>query len=430
MDGASPSAKGGSDDRTDEAHRAAVIALEGGSLAVGGGLLALLRPAIRRLGPGGMVALLSDARTVAEDLPSWCRIEGHEYLGATPVAGGRWRHLIARRTGGPELNAAGSSGFDRAAPPRTADLITRHPLPERADPHTGFAPRGARVEPGGPGYPFTLVERDRVAPPEVAELYERAVASQWDAVRDIPWAKVRPLPSALEEALAQTMTFLAENELSALYVPSRFLGRIHPAYAEVAMLLASQMADEARHIDVFLKRALATGHGMGVSAATTAISLRTLLAIEDFTEVSFVLAVLGEGTFLDLLRFIEEHAPDEATLEIARRARSDEARHVHFGLGHVRHAIEHDPPLADRLEQAVRRRAAVMREQGIPSAVQDALTILAARGTDPASLQRGHESFRELLEIMSANRLRRLLSVGFSPERAATLAALHTPNFM
>jgi hypothetical protein len=82
----------------------------------------------------------------------------------------------------------------------------------------------------------------------VAKLYDQAVSAQWDATTDIPWSKVTPLPEALEIALVQIMTFLAENELSALYVPSRFMARIHPAFVEVTMFLASQLADEARHI--------------------------------------------------------------------------------------------------------------------------------------------------------------------------------------
>lgn len=40
----------------------------------------------------------------------------------------------------------------------------------------------------------------------------------------------------------------------------------------------------------------------------------------------------GRRTFLDLLRYIERYAPDEPTAELSRRARLDEARHVHFGL--------------------------------------------------------------------------------------------------
>ncbi|MFI5288411.1 MAG: ferritin-like domain-containing protein [Polyangia bacterium] len=305
------------------------------------------------------------------------------------------------------------------------------PMPERADPASGFAPRGAAVEPGGPSYPFSLVERDRVAPPEVAQLYDQAVAAQWDGGRDIPWEKVRPLSPPLERALGQVFTFLAENELSALYVPSRFVARIHPAFVETALFLATQLADEARHIDVFLKRARAGGGGLGVSSVTTSRSLHSLLVLEDFTEAAFLLSVLGEGTFLDLLRFIEKHAPDEPTAEIARRARSDEARHVHFGVAHVRHALGLDPGLYGRLETAVRRRAATLHGVGgVPAPIQDALTILAARGIDPPSVARGHEAFRELLHDMHQGRMKRLQTAGFTAAQAQALSDLHTPNFM
>jgi hypothetical protein len=62
-------------------------------------------------------------------------------------------------------------------------------------------------------FPFTLNRRAHVAPPEIAALYEQAVASQWHAARDIPWDKVRRHPPALERAVVQVFTFLAENEL-------------------------------------------------------------------------------------------------------------------------------------------------------------------------------------------------------------------------
>jgi TusA-related sulfurtransferase len=413
--------------------RAAAIAIDGGDLPLGGGLLALVRPALDLLEPGGVLAVASSSRTVREDLPSWCRLERHQYVGREVLADGRDRHLIAR---GPFSVPRGAREQGIELPVRggrvsTADMLDAVPMPDRADPASGFAPRGARVEPGGPRYPFTLLERDRVAPPEVASLYDQAVAAQWDASRDIPWEKIPALPPALEAAVGQVMTFLAENELSALYVPARFLPRIHPAYVEVAMFLATQLSDEARHIDVFLKRARAAGGGAGISAATTAYSLHSLLQPEDFTEATFLLSVLGEGTFLDLLRFVEVHAPDEATAEIARRTRQDESRHVHFGLAHVRHALSHDPTLFARLEAATHRRAATLHGTGgVPAPLQDALTILAARGTDPPSVARGHEAFRELLHTMHQARIKRLVHAGFTPAQSAALSAVHTGNFM
>jgi hypothetical protein len=64
------------------------------------------------------------------------------------------------------------------------------------------------------------------------------------------------------------------------------------------------MADEARHIEAFTKRALANGGGLQYAAAPTRLSLKTLFDQHDFTVASFLLSVLGEGTFLDLLRFL------------------------------------------------------------------------------------------------------------------------------
>jgi TusA-related sulfurtransferase len=390
----------------------AVIAIDGGDLPLGGGLLALVRPALSMLDEGGVLALLSGNDGLDQDLPSWCRAERHEYLGVE-TADGKRRHLIGRGDPRPRVEAGAEDQ-----------------MPERADPSSGFAPRGVEVEAGGPAYPFDLLERDHVAPPEVAVLYEQAVSAQWNASRDIPWRKIGSHPPEIDAAIRQIMSFLAENELSALYLPSKFISRIHPAYVEVAMFLATQLQDEARHIDVFLKRARLAG-GLAISSVATSRSLLSLLQLQDFSEAAFLLSVLGEGTFLDLLAFIERYAPDEATAELVRRARNDESRHVHFGLAHVRHALAHDKSLYRRLEQAVRTRAATLTGVGsVPAPVQDALTILAAGGTAPEKVARGHEAFRELLETMHVSRIKRLLHAGFTPEQAETISTLHTANFM
>ena len=411
----------------------AALAIDGGNLPLGGGLLAVIRPALDLLEPGGVLSINSTNAALRDDLARWCQLEHHGYLERQKTDQGYDRHLIAR---GPLSLPRGKREKNITLPrhdghPTTEDVLKSIPMPERADPSSGFAPRGARVEPGGPRYPFSLLERDHVAPPEVAKLYDQAVAAQWNALSDIPWCRVPELPHAMERALGQVFTFLAENELSALYLPSKFISRIHPAYAETAMFLSTQMADEARHIDVFLKRARAGGGGLGVSSATTSRSLLSLLELEDFTEAAFLLSVLGEGTFVDLLTFIETHAPDEVTAEVVRRARNDEVRHVHFGLVHVRHALSHDDTLYARLEAAVRRRAATLSSVGGPPApLQDGLTILAAGSTDSRAIARGHEAFRELLGTMHESRLRRLEHAGFTAEQAQLLSELHTPNFM
>src|SRR5205823_14182209 len=172
-----------------------------------------------------------------------------------------------------------------------------------------------------------------------------------DATRDIPWQEAAGLPEHVERAVSQVMTYIAQNEYAALYVPARFLPQVNPAYAEVLLWLASHVHDEARHVEVFTKRALAGG-ARAYALASTELSLHTLLAETDFTAAALLLNVLGEGTFLDLLRFVERHAPDAATAAAARLAHRDERRHVQFGIAHVRLRIAGDPQEAGALVAA------------------------------------------------------------------------------
>lgn len=411
--------------------RAGVAAIDAGDLPLGGGLLALVRPALLTAAVGEVVAIRSQNRAVAEDLPSFCRAEGHQYLGGEPATDGATVHLVARGAFGVPRGPRDATGALWPGPMTAAAVLAAAPMPDAAVPDTAFAPRGAQVEPGGPRYPFSLLARDLVSPPDVAALYDQAVASQWNAATDIPWSDLPNLDPSVERAIAQVMTFLAENELAALYVPARFLPRVHPAFVETAMFLAMQLADEARHAHVYLARARAKGAGLGVSSAVTGHSLRGLLAPEDFVESTFLLSVLGEGTFLDLLRFVEDHAPDPCTAEIARRTRLDEARHVHFGLSHVRHALDHDPTVFRRLADAARRRAASLpASAAAPAPLADALVLLAAGSVEPRAVARGHEAYRALLDEMHAARRKRLIHAGFSEAEADELSLLHTPNFM
>src|SRR5581483_5181575 len=118
------------------------------------------------------------------------------------------------------------------------------------------------------------------------------------------------LPAEVEDAIVQVMTYLVENETAALVVPSRFVAQIHPHFREVMQVLAIQAADEARHIEVFTRRALLKRKELGLSTSGGQASLQTLVEEPNFATASFLLSVLGEGTFLSLLWFIQRFAPD------------------------------------------------------------------------------------------------------------------------
>jgi hypothetical protein len=141
--------------------------------------------------------------------------------------------------------------------------------------------------------------------------------------------------------------------------------------------------------------------------------------------------VLGEGSFLSLLWFIRDHAPDQCTREVARLAAQDEARHVAFGLAHLQRHVAADPGLRDHLAAAIERRhAALAHTAGLNAEVFDALILLAAGSWQLADLRRGHAAVVALQRAMDDGRRQRLVRLGFAAERAAALSALHTRNFM
>src|SRR5690349_13162537 len=87
-------------------------------------------------------------------------------------------------------------------------------------------------------------------------MYAQAAAAQWDPATAVPWESEFDLPGEVEDAIVQLMTYLIENETTALVVPSRFVAQMHPHFREVMQVLAVQAADEARHIEMFTRRAL------------------------------------------------------------------------------------------------------------------------------------------------------------------------------
>jgi TusA-related sulfurtransferase len=409
---------------------------DGERLGLAEGLLFALDVCLSDIRPGEVLELTSANPAVAFELPAWCRGAGHELIASEPD-GDRTRYLIRRGARG-ALMFADHPDWGLRAPNRRDGFGTKEwllgkvgEIPSYADPATGFSPRGAVVERGAPTFPFTVNELDRVWASSVASLYDQATAAQWDASTDIRWGDLRELPVHLERAVCQIMTHLAENEYAALYVPAKFLPRIHPHFTEVVLFLSTQVADEARHIEAFTKRALANGGGLQYSTALTQESLKSLLQQEDFSQASFLLSVLGEGAFLEYLAFVERYAPDPVTADIARRARIDEARHVAFGVEHARHFIAADPEHAQVLRQAVEARARFLSDTAAGSPhVEEALVVLAAGGLSPSALPDAVKAVRELHETMHRRRVGRLRQLGFPQATAEEISGFHTPNFM
>lgn len=361
-------------------------------------------------GAAGPVTVVGEDPDLAIHLRAWARARGDEVDAAgrlvpRGLAAGRWR------------------GAEPAGDPRTPS--------ERPSANWGLAARGATVEGGSPAFDFGLREKDALWTDDAARLYAQAAAAQWDPATAIDWTAPVDLPDPVEDAVVQVMTYLVENETAALLVPARFLGRLHPHFREVMQLLAVQAADEARHIEVFTRRMLLRRPAPALSTVGGQASLKTLLDEPDFALASFLLSVLGEGSFLALLRFLEVFGPDPITRDVARLAAQDEARHVAFGLAHLQRHASLDPTLRPRLAAAVERRHDALRHTaGLNEEVFDALVLLAAGSWEPRAVGAGWERVAGLQAEMDHGRRVRLLRLGFAEAEAERLSGLHTRNFM
>ena len=388
-----------------------------------GGYL-LVKRALRRTAAGESVVVTGRAPDLDVDLRAWCRAEGHRLDWQPGLEETRTHAVILN--GGTEIGrwaGAQRAGQTTASHP---DGVADHP------PRSwGLAARGAIVEAGTPDFDFHLVDKVDVWTDDAARIYAQAVAAQWDPETAIPWNADVQLPDDVEAAVVQIMTFLIENETAALIIPSRFIAQLHPHFREVMQVLAVQAADEARHIDVFTRRARLKRSELGVSTIGGQASLKTLVDEPEFAIASFLLSVLGEGTFLSLLWFIEQYAPDPVTASVARLAAQDEARHVAFGLAHLSQHLNTDSSLRPRLADAIRRRHEALRHTaGLNAEVFDALLLMAAGSWQPADLREGHRRVMQLIKDMDEGRRKRLMRLGFSEHEAEELSGLHTRNFM
>ena len=389
------------------------IDLEDLGLEAGGYLI--VQRALRDLPAGGRLTVRGSDPALRTHLAAWSRSQGHqaELAGDEPVvvkgaaADARWNRA----------ERAGRSG---------PDGVLAH-----ADVRWGLAMRGALVEEGGPPLNVDLVDRDAVWADAARQLYLNGTARQWNPATEVHWDEPFALPDEIEDAVVQVMTYLVENEYAALQIPAKFIARLHPHFREVMQVLAIQVADEARHVEVFTRRATLRSDQAGVSGAGGRASLQTLLDEPDFSLAAFLLSVLGEGSFLDLLAFIARHAPDRVTREVAGLALRDERRHVAFGMAHLRSAVDADRSLLGRLRMAAERRHdALASTAGLSQDVYDSLVVLASHAWNPAAIATGWQAVQDLQRDMDQGRQRRLIQLGFPGDEAAELSALHTRNFM
>ncbi len=287
------------------------------------------------------------------------------------------------------------------APAQASNLTTR--------------PRGAAARPGALRAGYQIRDKADIWAENVAMLYEEAVARQWSSATDIPWETLGPLPDDLERAMCQLCTFLTEVEFIAGDVPGKWVNVIPNDFYEAKLFLTTQIMDEARHTDVFRKRALANGGGLLQQGPGS--GLRNIMDAMDFTEMSVITHIVGEGFVLSLFRTGELIAQNEAEKRIFRLAAQDESRHVAFGVMHLKYLIETQPERREEIHSYLDRAEGITAISGLAQnpATSEALAILMGGGRD--NIDQGFEKLAAVRKRQVNEYMHRLEVAGLGERR-------------
>jgi hypothetical protein len=201
---------------------------------------------------------------------------------------------------------------------------------------------------------------------EVAELralYEKGKVNQWNAETDLDWS----LPCSKDEwlmeprasLLAQVLQMMGKDEATQKagmfdemnYILSQLLHGEQAALQLCGQLTnacdkmdekwyaASQVVDEARHIEAFSKlmqRKMGAIHPIG---PTLKILLEMLLAAETVQKKALGMQCLFEGMAVGIMDMMRSDCRNRLLKETLRRVEQDEARHAAFGVLMMRRVV-------------------------------------------------------------------------------------------
>jgi len=201
-------------------------------------------------------------------------------------------------------------------------------------------PRGAYPMPGIPPIGYSLRHKYELWADNAADLYEEAIQRRWTTATDIPWDTLQPLPDDVEAAMCQLCTELTQQANVEFETIGSWLQHMSYGFHEVKLFLASEMFDAARHSEAFRKRALSNGGGLGLESRGH-VNRMILESKGGWTETSLFLHLL-RGTFtMTIYRYGEMYAHNEAERVLFSRCMQDKARHIAYGLEHLKYAITH-----------------------------------------------------------------------------------------
>ena len=252
-------------------------------------------------------------------------------------------------------------------------------VPQHWDNNTEI-PRGAipdlRTEQMG----YSIFDKAEVWSDLCADLYEDAIQDRWSSSLDIPWDTLQPLGSDMERAVCQIATLLSEYGWAKAQTAGRWLQEISYGYIEVKLFLGTVVFDAARLYEVWRKRALANGGGLGRGGR----NWKFLPLVQSYTYSEFVVAsILHDAMLISLLHQGEALAQNDAEREIYRRCAADLERHLTYAVDHMRYLLLHEPQRREEMHRYLNKAEYYLAQDG-DDTLYSALAVLMGEGREQA----------------------------------------------
>jgi hypothetical protein len=240
-------------------------------------------------------------------------------------------------------------------------------------------PRGAVPIAGVEGMGYSIFQKQEVWSDACAPLYEEAIQRRWRPATDVPWDSIEPLPDDVERAACQICTHLSEKAQVEADIIGRWEPEISYGYHEVKLYLATVVFEDARAVEVFRKRALSNGGGLGLQAPGW--SFRSVIDSRNFTEMATIQFVLQDSLTLAQYEYGAKYAKNPAEQFIFTRAMQDKARHIAYGITHLKYALLNKPDRRDEVQRYLDKgEGMLLMDDARDAATREAFAIYFAGG--------------------------------------------------
>lgn len=218
-------------------------------------------------------------------------------------------------------------------------------IPEKIRHNYSMAPRGAILPPGLPHLGYDINRKSEAWSENAPSLYEESKSRHWIPSREVPWDAVERLGHSeeFERGLAQLYTDLTSMATILGDIPSKWVWRINQELVELKMWQCAQMFDAAQLADVFRKRAIAGGTGLGRDHAALGELLKCVFDSGTYPCASASAHILLCGLVQALLRHLGAVSANAADATIARFGVQDVSRSIAYGIGHMRYLLGERP---------------------------------------------------------------------------------------